>query len=88
MTERNHIPPWQDAPTLAYNLSISLHTIENWVAARIIPPGRHRGGKVMWKWAEVDAWMTDGSPDVPGARPGSMKDAVKREREADQNARH
>lgn len=77
------IPPWQDAVTLAWHLSISLHSVENWVAAGIIPPGRQRGGKIMWKWSEVDAWMTDGSPN---ARPGSIKDAVKREREADRHA--
>lgn len=82
----NAIPPWQDAPTLAWHLSISLHSVENWVAAGIIPPGRQRGGKVMWKWAEVDAWMMDGNPAVPGTRPGSIRDGVRREREADRRA--
>lgn len=82
MTEQR-IPPWQDTPTLAWHLSISPNTVENWVNAGILPPPRKRGAKLMWKWSEVDAWMTDGGPDAPGTRPGSIADGVRREREAD-----
>jgi predicted site-specific integrase-resolvase len=46
-------PPWQDSVTLAAHISVSVSTLENWVAAGIIPPPRKRGGKLMWKWSEV-----------------------------------
>jgi predicted DNA-binding transcriptional regulator AlpA len=55
-------PPWQDTPTLAQHICVSASTIENWVAQGILPAPRKRGGKLMWKWAEVDAWLTDGNP--------------------------
>jgi predicted site-specific integrase-resolvase len=47
-------PPWQDSVTLAAHISVSVSTLENWVTAGIIPPPRKRGGKLMWKWDEVD----------------------------------
>ena len=47
-------PPWQDSVTLAAHISVSVSTLENWVAAGILPPPRKRGGKLMWKWSEVD----------------------------------
>lgn len=81
------IPPWQDTVTLAQHISVSAATVENWVAAGILPPPRRRGGKLMWKWAEVDAWLSEGNnaaiSDAKGAR-----DAVQREREADRHADH
>lgn len=79
-------PPWQDRMTLAAHLSISPESIENWVAAGTIPPPRKRSGKLMWKWAEVDAWMTDGAQNGNPASATEMRDAVRKEREAD--ARH
>lgn len=89
MTDRpNHIPPWQDTATLAYNLSIHPNTVDNWVKSGDLPPPRRRGGKLMWKWSEVDAWMTDGGPDTPGTRSGSITDGVRSEREADRRAGH
>ena len=76
--QKGWIPAWMDAATLAANISVSVDTIPNWVAAGILPPGRQRGGKLMWKWSEVDAMLTDGP-----AEKGSVTDAVRREREAD-----
>lgn len=70
-------PPWQDRLTLAAHLCISPETIENWVAAGIIPAPRKRGGKLMWKWCEVDAWMTDGPP-TPDVTAGAIRENVRR----------
>jgi predicted DNA-binding transcriptional regulator AlpA len=78
-------PPWQDTVTLAQHISVSAATVENWVSAGILPPPRRRGGKLMWKWSEVDAWLSGGKD---ADRPGSVTDAVKREREADRHAGH
>lgn len=78
MTARKHkdfIPPWQDAATLCAHLCISPNTLDAWVARGILPAPRDRGGKRMWKWAEVDDWMTDGPP-VPVD--GRITDNVRR----------
>ena len=58
------IPPWQDKATLAKNICASDTTIDTWVAQGILPPPRKRGGKLMWKWSEVDERLTvGGNPD-------------------------
>ena len=54
-------PPWQDKETLAAHLCVSVWTIENWVQKGIIPAGRLRGGKLFWKWREVDEALTFGN---------------------------
>lgn len=59
-------PPWQDAPTLCRNLCISETTLDTWVRQGILPPARHRGGKRMWKWSEVDRLMEGDEGIVPG----------------------
>jgi ribosomal protein RSM22 (predicted rRNA methylase) len=63
-------PPWQDIATLCAHICVSPNTVDNWVAAGILPPPRKRGGKLMWKWAEVDAKLSEGatSPDSEAER--------------------
>jgi hypothetical protein len=78
-------PPWQDSVTLAAHISVSVSTLENWVASGILPPPRKRGGKLMWKWSEVDTCLSEGNNGSVGEAMG-MRDAVKREREADRAA--
>jgi predicted DNA-binding transcriptional regulator AlpA len=78
-------PPWQDTMTLAQHICVSPSTIENWVAAGILPPPRKRGGKLMWTWSEVDARLSEGNNGSVGEATG-MRDAVRREREADRAA--
>lgn len=56
------IPPWQDTPTLCKNICATPNTVTAWVSERILPPPRKRGGKLMWKWSEVDEWLTVGPP--------------------------
>lgn len=67
-------PPWVDAPTLAKLICCSVDTIDKWVDQRILPPAVHRGGKRLWKWSEVDAWLTNGA----GEKMGSITDAVRK----------
>lgn len=57
-------PPWQDISTLAAHICVSTTTVENWVAQGLLPPGRLRGGKRLWKWAEVEQWLEAGGPSV------------------------
>jgi hypothetical protein len=53
-------PPWQDTVTLAEHLCVAPSTITNWVSQDILPPPRNRGGKLLWKWSEVDEKLTGG----------------------------
>jgi predicted DNA-binding transcriptional regulator AlpA len=79
---RDQPPPWVDTVHLAWHLCISASTVDNWVAAGILPPPRKHGGKLMWKWAEVDGRLTTGHDDIDARE---LCDAVKREREADES---
>lgn len=58
-------PPWQDAPTLCAHLSISEGTLDNWIRRGILPAARERGGKRMWKWAEVEHCMEGQAATIP-----------------------
>jgi excisionase family DNA binding protein len=62
-------PPWQDISTLCEHLCISVTTVEVWTKQGILPPPRMRGGKRMWRWAEVDRWLESGGPDMPQSAP-------------------
>ena len=58
------IPPWQDMTTLCKHISCAPGTVENWVAEGILPPPRKRGRELMWKWSEVDDYLTHGGPEA------------------------
>jgi predicted DNA-binding transcriptional regulator AlpA len=75
-------PPWMDTAALAAHISISEHTVTNWVAQGILPAPRKRGGKLMWKWSEVDAWLTDGNPYSPVDEAARITEAGRRMSEA------
>jgi predicted DNA-binding transcriptional regulator AlpA len=66
------VPPWLDKETLGRCTCLSDTTIDAWVAQGILPPPRKRGGKLMWKWSEVDERLTLGkvgaSPDADAER--------------------
>jgi hypothetical protein len=76
-------PPWQDAPTLCAHISCSPNTLDSWVAQGILPPPVKRGGKLMWKWEKVDAWLTNG-PDAgsPDAEAERIRNGTRRAAEA------
>lgn len=82
-------PPWQDRMTLAAHLSISPESLENWVRDGVIPPPRKRGGKLMWNWPEVDAWMRQGTQNGVPQTATEIRDAVRRKLDATpRHARH
>ena len=54
-------PPWMDTVTLAEHICVSTNTIDNWVVQGVLPPPRKRGGKLMWRWAEVDERLANGT---------------------------
>lgn len=81
MTAKTHsdfIPPWQDLATLCAHICVSANTVETWVAQGILPPARKRGGKLMWKWSEVDDMLTNGAVQSPDSRADEIRDATRR----------
>jgi hypothetical protein len=48
-------PEFQDKATLAQNICMGETTIDEYVAAGLLPPPRHGkdGGKLLWIWSEV-----------------------------------
>jgi hypothetical protein len=78
-------PPWQDIVTLAQHLCCSTNTIENWVGQGILPAPRKRGGKLMWKWDEVDRKLTVGAE---GASPDQEAERIRNGARAAAAARH
>ena len=57
MNKRVHIPPYQDITTLTANLCISERTVDMWTKQGILPPPKNKGGKRLWKWTEVEAYL-------------------------------
>jgi predicted DNA-binding transcriptional regulator AlpA len=58
------IPPWQDMATLCKHISCAPSTVEKWVADGILPPPRRRGSESLWKWSEVDDYLTHGGHEA------------------------
>jgi predicted DNA-binding transcriptional regulator AlpA len=69
-------PPWMDINTLAAHLCVSTNTIEKWSKDGTIPPPRRPGRKLMWKWAEVDDWLTVGK-DTPDPQAEKIRNATR-----------
>jgi predicted DNA-binding transcriptional regulator AlpA len=67
-------PPWVDKATLAKCICAGDTTIDTWVAQGILPPPRKRGGKLMWKWSEVDERLSVGSAD---SSPDSLVERIR-----------
>jgi len=51
-------------------------SVDNWVSQGILPPPRKRGGKLMWKWEEVDAWLANGGSGSPDAEAEHLRIAT------------
>jgi hypothetical protein len=57
-------PIWVDKATLCWETCLSERCVDNWVRVGLLPPARHRGGKLMWRWSEVDRYLDAGGPNV------------------------
>lgn len=74
-SERGHIPAWVDRARLMKETCRSDEGINALVRDGLIPPGKMRGGKLMWKWEKVDAWLEHGG-DPAQASPQDNNRAV------------
>lgn len=73
-TYKDFIPPWQDMATLCAHICATPNTVNSWVEQKILPPPRKHGGKLMWKWSEVDARLTVGAPQGNPSTPANEID--------------
>ena len=73
-------PPWQDREVLGLCLGIVDNTIDAWVTDGTIPPARKRSGKLLWKWSEVDEWLTVGKEagKTPVSKAEEIRNATRR----------
>lgn len=80
MKPANWVPPWLDRQALAAHICCSDRTVRNWVAKGILPPPRKMGRKLMWKWSEVEEWLTMGKPKPSAGRDRAqeIRDATRR----------
>jgi hypothetical protein len=57
------VPTWVDMARLCFETCLSERTVDDWVRQGLLPAGRLRGGKLMWRWSEVDEWIERGGPE-------------------------
>jgi predicted DNA-binding transcriptional regulator AlpA len=52
-----------DAARLAPLLTVSVRTVRTWDAAGKLPAPVRIGGRVVWRFDEIRAWLDAGAPD-------------------------
>lgn len=70
-------PTWVDKARLCRETCISDRTVDAWVHQGLLPPPRLRGGKLMWRWSEVDQYLDRGGPDVQSSV-DSLEERIRR----------
>lgn len=60
---RKLLPLVADARRLARLLCCGLRTVRTWDAAGKLPAPLRVGGRVVWRLAEIRAWLRAGAPD-------------------------
>lgn len=74
-----HPPLWMDLTTLCVNICASERTVDAWVAQGFLPAPRKVGGKLMWKWSEVDEYLTNGGASrSPDAKADEIRNGTRR----------
>lgn len=63
MTDR--MPHYIDMARLCFELSIVESTAEAWVKKGILPPPINRGGKRLFRWSKVVAYLEGEAGEVP-----------------------
>ena len=71
------MPPWQDKSTLGAHICLSDNAIDAWVKMGLLPAPKKRGGKLMWRWSEVDTYLTNGGPVTETLNPSDMAEKIR-----------
>ena len=60
----DHVPAWVDKARLCVETCLHENTVDAWVRMGLLPPGRKRAGKLLWKWIEVEEYLERGGRDA------------------------
>lgn len=71
------VPPWLDMELMCLCLPYTPNTVDKLVDEGVLPPPRKRGGKLVWKWSEVDERLTSGSARSPDAQAEGIRNATR-----------
>lgn len=72
-------PPWQDKTTLCRHVCSCPRTVDKWVLEGILPPPRRMRGRLMWKWSEVDEYLSRHGSSPEEALAERVKNGTRRE---------
>jgi predicted site-specific integrase-resolvase len=83
------VPAYVDIARLCRETSLCERTVDAWVRQGRLPAPRQRGGKRLWKWAEVERYLDDGAPGVvPPADPEAERIKRDMQRILSEESRH
>ena len=74
----SNIPAYPDISRLTHELCISERTVDAWVKQGILPPPKNKGGKRLWKWSEVEAYL-DGAGEGLTAELEDIRNETKKQ---------
>jgi hypothetical protein len=74
-----------DKATLGKHICLSDRAIDAWVKSGELPPGQLHGGKLMWRWADVDKHLRKRKDAPPINRAEAIRNGT---REAARRASH
>ena len=66
-----------DMPTLCAHICATPNTVDSWVKEGLLPQPRRVKGKQMWKWAEVDEYLSKGGSQSGDPEAERIKNATK-----------
>lgn len=67
------VPPFQDLHTLALNICTGESTIEAWVKQGVFPQPIKVGGKRLWRWKDIEKFLTPKPIDIDEFFGGNLK---------------
>jgi hypothetical protein len=69
--EKEKVPEWVDKARLCFEASVSERTVDALVKLGKLPAPRRLGGKLVWRWADVDRRIEQEGLNVSASDPFS-----------------